>query len=259
MMKKTLALLLALLMILSVAFVSCGDEEVEEPDQTEDDFGFDFPDAGDGSNKATSNGTGSSASGFSPITENTTAYMLMSVNVKQNAKKSAATNGSVLYGKSVTRVEANSTWTKIKYTDSTTGASKEGYVYNEVLTTDIGRVTYVAKETPVVATSLHDKVTVRKAPWIGIDEYSTVIDQISNGSSGVAGEEFKLKKDQAVEILGETQSADDSGSKWAYIKYTVSGTAVYGWCRCDMLNTGTSAETPDTPADPSTPVVPNPV
>ncbi len=256
-MKKTLALLLALLMLFSatIALVSCDEGEETEPIETEDDF---FVPGGnsfgtDGGNGTGVGGTGTSANGFAPITENTTAYMLMSVNVKANAKKSAATNGSVLYGKAVTRIEANNTWTKIKYTD-TNGASKEGYVYNEVLTVDAGRVTYVAEETPLKATSKSDKVTVRKAPWTGSEEYNTVIDQIINDANG---DSYKLKKDQEVTILGQTQSADESGNKWAYIKYSVSGQDVYGYCRMDMLSTGNASSTPS--IDPSTPVVPNPV
>lgn len=264
-MKKTLALLLALLMILSVALVSCGDEEETLP-ETDDPFeGFDVPGVNNGSGSANNGtgGSGSSASGFNPIaTENATAYALMSVKVRSNAKKSAATNGSVKYGSSVTRVEANGTWTKIKYTDGN-GATKEGYVYNEVLTTDVGRVTYVAKETAEKATVKENNVVVRQVPWTGKDAsgdvlYNTEIPQILNGANGIANSKFQLTKDQEVEILGATQSSDGVAT-WSWIKYTVEGTEVYGYCRSDFLTVAGQAETPVTPVNPSLPGVPDPV
>ena len=251
-MKKTLALLLALMMVISMLLVSCNktDEPDDEIPTNDDEFAIPSgSDDGDGTGTG-SDATGGNTAGFAPITENVKAYMLMSVNVRTNYKKSA-TNGAALYGKEVTRIEANDNWTKIKYTDAN-GASKEGYVYNEVLTTDAGRVTYVAKETPIEAKSKTDKVTVRKAPWIG-DKYNTVIDEIN----GADGDNYKLKKDQAIQIFGETQTADESGNKWAYIKYMVGETAVYGWCRMDLISTGEPVDTPT--ADPSTPVVPSPV
>ena len=254
-MKKTLALLLAMLMILSVVLISCGKKEEEETLDTSDDLGgFVIPSGdaseGDGSNDGSDDEKENNNSGFAPITENTKAYMLMSVNVRTNYKKSA-TNGAAMYGSEVVRIETNDTWTKIKYTDSN-GATKEGYVYNEVLTIDAGRVGYVAEETPVQATSNTNAGTVRKVPWIG-EKYNTVIDEIN----GVNGDDYKLKKDQAVEILGKTETADDSGNKWAYIKYVVGEKTVYGWCRMDLLNAGESVDTPA--ADPSKPGVPTPV
>ena len=252
-MKKTLALLLALIMVLSMVFVSCDkdDEPVDDELPTDDEFAIPSGSASDDEGDGTgSDAAGSNTAGFATIAENTKAYMLMSVNVRENYKKSK-TNGAAMYGKEVTRIEANDTWTKIKYVDAN-GASKEGYVYNEVLTTDAGRVTYVAEETPISAKSNSDKVTVRKAPWIG-DKYNTVIDQIN----GADGDKYKLKKDQAIEIYGKTQVADESGNKWAYIKYIVDETAVYGWCRMDLINTGDPVDTPT--ADPTTPGVPSPV
>lgn len=256
-MKKTLALLLALLMVFSVVLVSCGDKnneddpEGEVPGGFEDDFAIPSGNDSDGEDDDNGNGNASgNTAGFATITENTKAYMLMSVKVRTNYKKSA-TNGAALYGKEVTRIEANDTWTKIKYTDAK-GASKEGFVYNEVLTIDAGRVTYVAEETPIEAKSKTDKVTVRKAPWIG-DKYNTVIDEIN----GVDGDNYKLKKDQAITVLGKTQTADDSGNKWAYIKYMVGETAVFGWCRMDLISTGEAVDAPV--VDPTTPGVPQPV
>jgi len=258
-MKKTLAILLAMLMILSVVFVSCGKKD-KDGDATEDLGGGDFtiPGGGTGNIDENDDGTGTgnngtvngSNSGFSPITEKTEAYMLMSVNVRTNYKKSA-TNGAAMYGSKVTRLETNDTWTKIKYTDAN-GAAKEGYVYDEVLTTDQGRVTFVANETPEKTVSDNDKVSVRKTPWVAIEQYSNLIDEII----GTDGDSYKLKKNQEVEILGVTQSADDSGNKWAYIKYKVGEKDVYGWCRRDLLKT----ETTDVPnVDPSMPGVPSPV
>ena len=252
-MKKTLALLLALIMALSMVLVSCNKTEEPAGDDmpiNDDEFAIPSGTISDDGEEGTGNSTGGSTAGFSPITENTKAYMLMSVNVRTNYKKSA-TNGAALYGKEVTRIETNDTWTKIKYTDAN-GATKEGYVYSEVLTTDQGRVTYVAKETPVEAKAKTDKVTVRKAPWIG-EKYNTVIDQIN----GVDGDSYKLKKDQAIQIFGETQNADDSGNKWAYISYKVGESTVYGWCRMDLISTGEPVDNPT--VDPTVPGVPSPV
>ena len=254
-MKKTLALLLAMLMILSVALISCGKKDEEETADSSDDLGFVFDAgsnaSGDGSGDGES-GESEDNSGFAPIVENKEAYALMSAYVRKSHKKSA-TNGKVIYGDKVTRIETDGTWTKIKYTDD--DAQKEGYVRNELLTTDKGRVDYTIKETPVKATSNSDKVSVRQAPWTGSENYPTLIKEIT----GTDGESYKLKKDQAVEIIAETNSKDDSGNTWAWISYTVNGKLVQGWCRMDCLTTG---ETTDTPAaDPSNPgiVKPDPV
>lgn len=258
-MKKTLALLLAMLMILSVVLISCGKKDENEGDDTipTGDPGFVLPtgDAtgsdGTGEGDDSENEGSNNNSGFAPITENKEAYMLMSVNVRKNAKKSSSSNGAAMYASKVTRIETDDTWTKISYTDAK-GATKEGYVYNEVLTTDKGRVDYVAEAAPVQATSNTDGGTVRKVPWIGV-QYNTVIDQINGADSDT----YKLKKDQTVEILGKTALADESGYKWAYIKYTAGEKTIYGWCRMDLLNAGGSVDAPS--GDQSTPVAPSPV
>ena len=260
-MKKTLAILLAMLMILSVVLISCGKKD-GEGDETLDDGNADFVipggtgGTGEGEDEGNNNNGGSSnSSGFSPIVENKDAYLLMSVKVRKTAKKSTSNfDGSVLYGSKVTRVETDGTWTKISYTND--GVLKEGYVYNEVLTTDAGRVTYVANETPVKTTSKTSSVTVRKVPWTGKDDngnvlYSTEIDQIVMNSNGSA---YQLTAGQEVEVFGTTQTVDGSGNKWAYIKYTVGTETIYGWCRMDFLNAGSPVDTPV--VDPSTPIAP---
>ena len=249
-MKKALALLLALLMIFSVVFVSCGEEE--EPIDTEDDFFMPSGNRGTGDESSSGKSSGSN-SGFNPVVESTTAYLLMSVYVRENYKKASTVN-SVDFGQEVTRVETNNTWTKIKYLDD--GVAKEGYVRNEVLTTVKGRTEYVALETPISATSKSDSVIVRKVPWRGSENYNTVIDAINNNTDGA---KYQLKNGQAVEVLYETKEVDGDGKKWGFIKYTVDGVTdpVCGWCRMDMLNTGAAVDTPVT--NPGVPVIPAPI
>ena len=151
-MKKTLALLLALLMVVSVMFVSCGDnnnsgnptpsgtndefdgpgtdEDFDSTDDDPDDTDFDSTD--DETDKITSNT-------FLPASGN--VYFLYAVKVRENPK-SAKKNyvGSVNFASSAELIEKNDTWSKIKFV-SEGGAKIEGYVYNDVYTMDANEVT----------------------------------------------------------------------------------------------------------------------
>ena len=255
-MKKTLALLLALLMLFatfSIAFVSCDGSE-EEPHETEDEFnipgGNNFGDNGnDGTGTSTDKTTGSS---FSPASG--TVYFLYSIKVRKDPKKSSQTSvGVIKYGASATLVEMNSTWSKVKFDDG--GITKEGYVYNEVYTTNKAAVTVVNLETPVKATisGLGKKAdntpytaNIRTTPWncssSDIYQNVNVLKNIQNGKYSIA-DGYEVTK------LGATESGE-----WIYIEYTatVDGTPVTerGYCHKNYITVeGETAPTPDTPSD----------
>lgn len=252
-MKKTLALLLALIMMLSITMVSCNKEE--EPDATDDnfDFNFDVDETGETStgDSTDENGEGNNNnSDFVPASG--TSYILHPVKVRKEAKKSSSTIGVAAWGSAVQLVERSTLWTKIKFTDKDSGATLEGYVRNELLTADKKQVTLVELDTPVAAkiNGLGNKddgtpytLNVRTTPWncSQSEEYPNV-----NVLANIGNEKYQVKDGDEVEKLGATEDG-----KWVYIRFvkTVDGAekTEYGWCSADYVKV--EGETPDTPVD----------
>ncbi|MBE6534452.1 MAG: hypothetical protein E7678_05755 [Ruminococcaceae bacterium] len=155
-MKKTLAILLALIMSASVALVSCNNAD-DTADNADDDFVVDFEggeDEGeDGSDEATdkegnvvkpSGNSGSSSGKVQQV--NDTVYALYNVKIRAKAGTSATSNSSTVLGEipfktSVARTEINGHWSKIKYTTAS-GATIEGYVSNQLITTNQSSVIF---------------------------------------------------------------------------------------------------------------------
>ncbi|MBP3315292.1 MAG: SH3 domain-containing protein [Clostridia bacterium] len=255
-MKKTLALLLALIMMLSMTMVSCNNEE--EPDETDDDFEFNFDDpTGDATGDSTGDPTdenGENNNNGDFVAASGTSYILHPVKVRKEAKKSSSTIGVAAWGSAVQLVERSTLWTKIKFTDKDSGATLEGYVRNELLTADKKQVTLVELEAPVAAkinglgTHKDDgtpyTLNVRTTPWncSQSEEYPNV-----NVLANIGNEKYDVVDGDEVEKLGETEDG-----KWVYIRFTkeVDGAekVEYGWCSAEFVKVE-GEETPDTPVD----------
>ena len=250
-MKKTLALLLALIMMLSMTMVSCNKEEPDETD--DDDFGFNFEDpTGDATGDSTDESGENNNNNSDFVAASGTSYILHPVKVRKDAKKSSSTIGVAAWGSAVQLVERSTLWTKIKFTDKDSGATLEGYVRNELLTADKKQVTLVELEAPVAAkiNGLGNKddgtaytLNVRTTPWncSQSEEYPNV-----NVLANIGNEKYQVKDGDEVEKLGETEDG-----KWVYIRFvkTVDGAekTEYGWCSADFVKV--EGETPDTPVD----------
>ena len=267
-MKKLLALLLALVMILAVTLVSCNNKK-EKEDNTED-LGFEFDDPTDtkptdeNSTEDATDKDGNKVTDASDFTATSgKAYILHPVKVRETAKLSSKTVGVAKWASEVDRVETNGTWTKIKFEDSDTKATKEGYVLDEILTTDKKQVTLVTLETPAAATinGLGTKtdgspytLNVRTTPWncSKSEEYANV-----NVLANISNEKYQIKDGDTVEKLGTTEDG-----KWVWIRFTktVDDAEVveHGFCSVEFVKV--EGEEP-APVDPDkTPVVnPDPV
>ena len=261
-MKKTIALLLALITMLTLTLASCSKNNEEEGDLGGD---FDFGVEGVGSGKATStdesgNVIGGTTNEF--ITASGTSYILHPVKVREKAKNSSATIGTADWGAAVELIERNNTWTKIKFTDTASGATLEGYVRNELLTGDKKAVTKIDLESAVAAkiTNLGSKtdgtpitLNVRTTPWNSSEsaEYKNI-----NVLSNISNKKYSVQDGDEVEKLATTEDG-----KWVYIKFTktVDGVATpqWGWCAAQYVSVG--GEATDTPVDTNTPPVVAPI
>ena len=234
-MKKTLALLLALLMIASMMLVSCGDQTPKETEpndfdgpSTEDEL--DGTDEGDEDEDldSTDNETGSiSSSTFQPASG--TVYFLYSVKVRENPK-SAKKNyvGNIYFGDSAELIETNNTWSKVRF--DANGVKVEGYVYNDVYTMNADAITLEmypeAKDAKIANLGNRNDenktpytLNVRTTPW---DCGNSVFDSDSeylnvNVLSGITGGLYSITDGKEIKVLGTTKDG-----AWCYIQYTVT-------------------------------------
>ena len=152
-MKKTLAILLALIMTASVALVSCNESDTT--DDNNDDFVVDF-EGGDinndtkepetdengetintsnnGSSNNNNNNSGSSSSTMTQV--NDTVYVLYKAKLRESAKETSKVLVEIPFATAVSRAEKNSKWSKVTYGGYT------GYVMNDLVTTSIDTVTF---------------------------------------------------------------------------------------------------------------------
>ena len=253
-MKKTLALLLALTTVLTISLASCKKQE-EDPEGELSDFTFDMPsgdESGDSSNKVTEE-SGNIVNSSDFVTASGTAYILHPVLVRKDAKNSSSTIGTAAWGSAVTLKERNSTWSKVEFTDN--GIKLEGYVRNELLTTDKTQVTEKALETPVAAkiANLGTKsdgtaytLNVRTTPWDSSksNEYKNI-----NVLSNIGNQKYEVKDGDVVEKIATTEDG-----KWTRIRFTktVDGTETveWGWCSSAFVKVeGETVENPGTTPD----------
>ena len=159
MMKKTLAILLALIMTASVALVSCNESDTT--DDNNDDFVVDF-EGGDinnatkepetdengetihtsnngSSNNNNNNNSGSSSSTMTQV--NDTVYVLYKAKLRESAKETSKVLVDIPFATAVSRAEKNSKWSKVTYGGYT------GYVMNDL-------VVVASRYNPAVAVSI---------------------------------------------------------------------------------------------------------
>ncbi len=238
-MKKTLALILALIMMLSVALVACGDKP-EETEAPNDDFFNDVtnPDANeDTAEEGDETGAGNSGTviGTSFVTKNDTVYVVYPAAIRESAKTTSTKLETVKFGTALQRIEANNKWSKVKLGEI------EGYIANDLITTNEKAVKFETLETPVTSkiTNLgsSSNANLRKYPL-----YLTnpkVVDAIAFDAACIIGQ---VAKDAEVTII--SVSAD---GQWAYIKcvattraedgkFTGEKVELEGYCIISALN-----------------------
>ena len=187
-MKKTLAILLALIMSTSVALVACSDSADDNGD--DGDFVVDWEDEdldinGDTEapetdengetikapeNTNTNNG-GSSIDTNNMETVDDTVYVLYDANIREKANTKTSTKilATAPFGTAIKRTAKNTTWSKVKYTTDS-GSTVEGFISNELITTNKQTVTFKAPElTPnedgTVPTALVTKLKASSIPY----------------------------------------------------------------------------------------------
>lgn len=242
-MKKTLALILAMLMILSVALVACGDKP-EETEKPTDDF-FDTPE--DPTDAATGDETdddeisgGINTPGSTFVEKNDTVYVCYNAVVREDAKASSKQVATAKFGVQLERIEANNKWSKVKVGEVV------GYIANDLITTNEGAVKFTALEEPVASkiTNLgtSKNANLRKFPLALSNP--KVIDLEAFNSSCIIGQ---VAKDTEVTII--SVSAD---GQWAYIKcmakaaangeFAAEATEMEGYCSIAVLDYKTAGE-----------------
>jgi len=138
-------------MVLSLAFVACGEKE-EEPTETLDN-NFVAPinkGTGTGTGTGTGKGTGTASSTFAD--KNDTVYVLCDANIREEAKSSSDLLVTVPFKTSLQRTKANNKWSEVTYTNAS-GNPVKGYIANDLITTNAKSVNFVAQgttEAPVV-------------------------------------------------------------------------------------------------------------
>ena len=163
-MKKTLAILLALLMTTSVALVSCnnstndtdddddfmigddwenfGDEENENPETDENGETIKVPNGG---NSGNSGNSGTVTTDMQEI--NDKVYVLYTANIREKASSKTSTKilAQAAFGTELSRSHVGTSWSKVSY-KTESGATVEGYVSNELITTKKETVTFAKPE-----------------------------------------------------------------------------------------------------------------
>lgn len=163
-MKKTLVILLALIMATSVAVTAC-DEETPEGADTQNQFEMDFGDDtssdvvtdesgnvitdtnNDAGDDDTSNNSGSSSN---EQVVNDTVYVLHNAKIRKNSSTKATNNNSdelgvIPFGTAVSRTGYTTNWSKISY-KTENGATIEGYVCNQLITTNAKAVNFIEQK-----------------------------------------------------------------------------------------------------------------
>lgn len=256
-MKKTLALILALLMILSITLVSCGDKEKQSQSSSTDDiwnYGGDENNDNSGEEGENNQNGGNQTSTNTYEEINQTMYVLHPVKVRGIDKKTTQnTVGTLDFGDSVTVTGKNSTWYRVKLANGTIG-----YVYDDVLTSSADAVTVKLLDTPIEVEiynlGKNDKgeaisLNVRSTPWNCSASACDVADYVNiNVLANISNKKYTVTDGFKVIKLGATADGN-----WIRIKYTakVDGVDVteWGFCHKDYIKTqGESA-----PVDPNTP------
>lgn len=206
-MKKLLALVLALLMVLSIALVSCGEkpEATEEPTDDFFNVGGDETEEGDEPEETDDKGNTTTAAGYTEV--NDTVYLLYNTIIRKKDKISSEEVARAEFGAALARTKEGSKWSVVTCNGVT------GYVPNEFITTNANAVTFteVEAETKATLKNLGDAKTLRmrktslaltatEAKVVDFDDFS------SKSTLGV------IQKDTEVTII-----AISGDKKWAKV------------------------------------------
>lgn len=251
-MKKTLAILLALIMSASVALVSC--EKAEEPADDDDDFVIDFAGADDNDpteapetdengetvkpsgNNSGSNGNNSSSSNNTTTMTvvNDTVYVLYKAKIRESAKATAKVLCEVPFGATVSRAEKNSKWSKVTYEGHT------GYIMNDLVTTNVDTITF--EDQGVAGEGENAAKVYPTSKLVGTDKYRLRYYPLA---PGYPNNLVLLSKDdlgQYGQILGGTEVTVLEVSKdkmWAKVSCTKVDVDVNGEYKGNYTSTAT--------------------
>ena len=232
MMKKTLAILLALIMTTSVALVSCNNDNTEDEDL--DDFVVDFggnngdiiggetsepeTDANGETIKPVKPNTGNNTTTFETV--NDTVYVLYTANIREQAsdKSSVDILTTAPFGTALTRSEKNSKWSKVTFTKD--GSTITGYIANDLITTSAKAVNFIEKKnedgtavvTKIKSTLSVQNVIIRKFPLAdGYPNTFKVLDTDDFNTDSIFAQIPKGTENVTVVSVSED-------GVWAYVK-----------------------------------------
>ena len=241
-MKKTLAILLALIMTASVVLMSCDNSSDDNIDDNEDfvidDFGGD-EDKDDASvetndkgetvkpntDKNTTNTNGNTTTTMETV--NDKVYVLYDANIRDQAstKNASKVIGKAPFGAELTRTQKNSSWSKVSYKDAS-GATIEGYISNELVTTNKQTVTFVKQE-KVTGEGEDKKTEAVVSKLVGTGNYRLRYFPLADGYphkvSLELGEVGQIKGGTEVTVLEVSED-----KMWAKISSTAVDKAVNG-------------------------------
>lgn len=232
-MKKTLAILLALIMTTSVALVSCNNDNTEEDDL--DDFVVDFggnngdiiggetsepetDEHGETIKPTVKPSTGNNTTTFETV--NDTVYVLYTANIREQAsdKSSVDILTTAPFGTALTRSEKNSKWSKVTFTKD--GSTITGYIANDLITTSAKAVNFIEKKnedgtavvTKIKSTLSVQNVIIRKFPLAdGYPNTFKVLDTDDFNTDSIFAQIPKGTENITVVSVSED-------GVWAYVK-----------------------------------------
>ena len=234
-MKKTLALILALIMMLSVALVACGDKE--EPTEPNDDFFGDIEpgdETGEG-DETNESGNNIPTTNSTFVAVNDTVYVLINANIYADSRiNSNKVVAQVPFGVAISRQEKNNKWSKVTYN------GVEGYIPNE-LVGSISQVTFkdVEEGTTVKPANLQgaSHLVLRKTPLYLPDPDVVNLDDFNSKSIlGQAG------KDAEIVVLAVSEDGNwlkvkcQAKARLTDGKYAEELTEITGYCMRKYTN-----------------------
>lgn len=211
-MKKLLAFLLVLVMILSVSLVACDKKAATTDDDDDDDWG-NANEVTDDSNKNNNNTGGSTGGGNTPVIVtwsdiDLTVYVAYPAFLRNSASDTDKTGIKLILGDSVPAVQKSSDdkWYKVIYDDNTY------YLYTYVTVTNVAEVQFddlTREETTVTA---GNKINLRYSPCYGGDKYDETLKEINVAFSGIDTQD---SIDGKLTITGINKS-----NTWVRVEFT---------------------------------------
>ena len=209
-MKKTLAILLALIMATSVAVTACESEGTgsTESQNFEMDFGEDtssevvtdengnevISTGENGTNKDTPGGSSSTMQPVSGL-----AYVLYPVMIRETAETSGKTVTKVEFGARLERIEANKKWTKVTY------EGKTGYIMNDVITTQEETITFEDKGVAGEGENAEVVYPTAKVVVSGADNVKLRYTPLADGFPN----DFAILKSEDLDLIGQIEKGTE--------------------------------------------------